>query len=76
MTEKEWKPPFGRLGCAQGLECPRDGCDGTVMVRSKYHYYDGDEVESYCAECHSDLYVQVSVHIKFSDVELVPEDEE
>ena len=61
-----WHPPF----CANEVEhvkCPKCGEIGGVRVREKEQYYDGEQVEAYCAECHTRLWV---VEITFSDAEI------
>jgi len=65
----DWKPPF----CANEIEniaCPSCG-EESVRVREKETYFDGDSCEAYCAECHADIEVQVSLTIEFSDPEVV-----
>ena len=65
----DWKPPFC-ANEADELTCP--ACDeNAVRVREKDQYYDGHEVEAYCAECHADLVVWASVDVAFSCPEVV-----
>lgn len=68
-TETAWSPPF----CANEIEnlaCPKCG-EEAVRVREKETYFDGFDVEAYCAECHAELSVTVLVTVEFSDVEVV-----
>lgn len=66
-SEKQWHPPF----CAHDTElvCPKCGTSGTVSVREKEIYYDSDQVEAFCSECHAELEVCASVEVTFSDPE-------
>ena len=69
-----WRPPF----CAheiENLECPKCG-EEAVCVREKETYFDSDACEAYCADCHAELEVQVSVAVTFSDVSVAYDDEE
>lgn len=72
MTElaDDWKPPYC-ANDADELKCPNCGEDGCVRVREKEVYFAGDCCEAYCAECHTDLEVQVNVAVTFSDAEVV-----
>jgi hypothetical protein len=65
----DWKPPFC-ANDADEVKCPKCGEDGCVRVREKETYFDGDCCEAYCAECHAELEVQVSVDVTFSDAEV------
>ena len=61
-------PPF----CSQDtdLRCPVCG-EAHVQVRDKQMYYDGEEIEAYCAGCHAILEVQSTVTVEFSDPQVV-----
>ena len=67
-ADVEWKPPYCS-NYADGVKCPKCGEDWCVRVREKETYFDGDCCEAYCAECHADLEVQVSVGVTFSEAE-------
>ena len=69
VADVEWEPPYC-ANDADEVKCPKCGEDGCVRVREKETYFDGSCCEAYCAECHADLEVQVSVDVTFSDAEV------
>lgn len=69
-----WIPPFCAHDPQSDMACPKCGAMA-VCVREQDTYFDCDEVDAFCSECHAALRVSVNVEITYSDVEATDGDE-